>query len=237
MSLFKKKSKEPALSTEHAEQILFDVFDSCGFEKNTVPLEVLLSYANYRKEKYTLQKTAIIFVLVLFMLLPLLFVTAEILIAVNFEKDNSNPQYKVTVAPFIPVDSISVKMNGRTVPIYEVNSHEFIISPTDSGEMSVTVTLFNKQTSTDTISVVDVDSTPPSLVSVDTEGEDVSVLVEDTGTGIDVSGITATNEEGEPVSWKFEESSGMIILDYPSSVVTVSVPDMRGNVLTLRLNP
>lgn len=237
MSLFKKKIKEPVLSSEHAEQILFDVFDSCGFEKNTVPLDVLLSYANYRKEKYTLQKTAIIFVLFLFMLLPLLFVTAEILIAVNFEKENSNPQYKVTVAPFIPVDSISVKMNGRTVPIYEVNSHEFVISPTDSGEMSITVTLFNKQTSTDIVSVVDVDTTPPTLVSVDTEDEVVTVIVEDKDSGVDLEGISAQDVDGNAVEWKYDEETASIILDYPSSVVTVSVPDKRGNVLTIRLNP
>lgn len=237
MSLFKKKIKEPVLSSEHAEQILFDVFDSCGFEKNTVPLDVLLSYANYRKEKYTLQKTAIIFVLFLFMLLPLLFVTAEILIAVNFEKENSNPQYKVTVAPFIPVDSISVKMNGRTVPIYEVNSHEFVISPTDSGEMSITVTLFNKQTSTDIVSVVDVDTTPPTLVSVDTEDEVVTVIVEDKDSGVNLEGISAQDVDGNAVEWKYDEETASIILDYPSSVVTVSVPDKRGNVLTIRLNP
>lgn len=237
MSLFKKKEKGPVLSPEHAEQILFEVFDSCGFEKNTVPLDVLLSYANYRKEKYTFQKTAIIFVLVLFMLLPLLFVTAEILIAVNFSKENSNPEYTVTVAPFIPVDSISVKMNGRTVPIYEVNSHEFVIKPTDSGEMSVTVTLFNQQTSTDIISVEGVDTTPPTLVSVDTEDDKVSVNVEDTESGVDYSGITAVNTEGESVVWTHDEANDLLLLDYPSSVVTIFVPDMRGNVLTVKLNP
>lgn len=237
MKLFRKKAKGPELSTEHAEQILFDVFDTCGFEKNTVPLEALLSYANYRKEKYTLQKAVIIVVLSLFLLLPLLFVTAEILIAVRFENETSNPEYTVTVAPFIPVDSISVKMNGRTVPVYEVNSHEFLIRPTDSGEMSVTVTLFNQQTSTDIISVSDADGTPPSLVGIDTVGETVKVKVTDEGSGLDMNSITAVNENGETVAWTFDESAGTIDLAYPGSVITLSVSDLRGNVLTLRLNP
>lgn len=237
MKLFKKNAKGPELSTEHAEQILFDVFDSCGFEKNSVPLEALLSYANYRKEKYTLQKTAIIVVLLLFMLLPLLFVTAEILIAVQFEKENSNPEYKVTVAPFIPVDSISVKMNGRTVPVYEVGSHEFLIRPSDSGEMSITVTLFNKQTSTDVVSVMDVDSTPPSLISVDTDGVTVCVKVADEESGLDMNSVSAVNEMGDSVSFVIDDLNYSITLNYPSSVTTLSVPDNRGNVLTVRLNP
>ena len=237
MKFFKKKSNAQELSTEHAEQILFDVFDSCGFDKNTVPLEALLSYANYRKEKYTLQRTAIIIVLTLFMLLPLLFVTAEILIAVRFEKENSNPEYMVTVAPFIPVDSISVKMNGRTVPIYEVSSHEFLIRPTDSGDMSITVTLFNQQTSTDVIPVLDVDGTPPSLISVDTNDQMVIVKVVDEGSGVDISGIIAKDEHGISVPCFYNDSLDTIELSYPTSTITLSVPDYRGNVLTLRLNP
>ena len=240
MKLFKKKAKEPQLSTEHAEQILFDVFDSCGFEKNSVPLEALLSYANYRKEKYILQKSAIIIILILFMLLPLLFVTAKIVIAVRFEQENSNPEYTLTLEhtpPFIPVDSISVKMNGRAVPIYEVNPHEFIIRPTDSGEMSITVTLFNQQTTTDVVPVVDVDSTPPALVSIDTVDTTVKVKVHDEGSGININGISAVDEHGSPVSWAYDESSDTFDIEYPSTVITLSVPDKRGNVLTLRLNP
>lgn len=237
MKLFKKKAKGPVLSTEHAEQILFDVFDSCGFEKNTVPLEALLSYANYRKEKYTLQKSVIIIVLVLFMLLPLLFVTAEIVIAVRFEQENSNPEYMLTVAPFIPVDSITVKMNGRTVPVHEINSHEYIIRPTDSGDMSVTVTLFNQQTSTDIVPVVDVDGTPPTLISVDTVETTVKVKVIDEGSGLDVDSIVATDEQGKAVTWSYNDSSETIDLEYPSSTITLTVPDKRGNILTLRLNP
>ena len=237
MSLFKKKNKGPVLSAEHAEQILFDVFESCGFDKNTVPLEALLSYANYRKEKYTLQKSAIIIVLTLFLLLPSLFVTAEILIAVRVEKENSNPEYMVTVAPFIPVDSISVTMNGRTVPVYEIGSHEFLIRPSDSGEMSVTVTLFNQQTSTDIISVEDVDGTPPYLVSVDTVDDFVTVKVRDDESGLDLGAVTVVDAGGHNTPYSFDESLGTVSLDYPSSVTTITVPDKRGNVLTIRLNP
>lgn len=238
--LFKKKTNGQELPTEHAEQILFDVFDSCGFEKNTVPLEALLSYANYRKEKYTLQKSAIIIILVLFMLLPLLFVTAELVVAVRFDKDNTNPEYTLKLkytAPFIPVDNITVRMNGRTVPVYEVNAHEFIIRPTDSGEMSISVTLFNQQTSTDVIPVVDVDGTPPALVSVETIGNTVKVKVRDEGSGLNIDSIIATDEEGTIIPWVYDESSETIDITYPSSVVTLTVPDMRGNVLTLLLNP
>ena len=238
MRLFKKKSRGPQLTLTSAEQILNEVFDACGHEKNTVPLNVLLSYANYRKEKYTLQKTLIIGVLLLFMLLPLLFITAKILVAVRMENENGNPVYEVTVAPYVPVESIQVMLNGRIVPVYKTSSHSFTIRPSDSGEMSVSITLFNKQTSTDVISVEDVDTTPPSLVSVDFEGDDILITLEDSDSGISFSEITLTGEiSGETFAFTYDEEAGLVRISYPGEEVLLSVPDKRGNILTVQLNP
>jgi len=61
-----------------AEHILSNVLAACGRTPNSVPLEALTSYSNYRKERYALQRSLILLVLVLFLLLPLLFIAASI---------------------------------------------------------------------------------------------------------------------------------------------------------------
>ena len=48
MSLFKKSSM-PQLDPETASRILEQTFEANEMEKNTIPLEVLASYSNYRR--------------------------------------------------------------------------------------------------------------------------------------------------------------------------------------------
>ena len=62
--LFRKKKDEVTLSPDAASQMLSNVFEACDYEANKVPLEVLRSYSNYRRERPLLQP-AIILVLAL----------------------------------------------------------------------------------------------------------------------------------------------------------------------------
>ena len=49
MSLFRKKLEEPQLNMESASRVLENVFIENKVEPNSVPLEVLTSYSNYRR--------------------------------------------------------------------------------------------------------------------------------------------------------------------------------------------
>lgn len=234
---FKKKRKGSLLPPEHAEQILAEVFDSCGFQRNTVPLEALTSYANYRKEKYTIQRTLIIAILLLFLFLPLLFVSAKIIIAVRLEKENENPVYDVSVSSIVPVDSITVMMNGRTVPVYKAGSHDFVIRPIDNGDMAVSVTLINKQISQEEHNVSGIDVTGPVLVSVDTSESEVILTIEDSESGLSPDGVTLVLADGTSYPFLFDPEAGTVTFMYPPEPVTLTAGDMKGNPLTVQITP
>ena len=62
---FLKRFSKPALDPQTAEEILKEVFQLCGKEPNPTPTEILLSYRNYRQERYALQRHVLDIVLVL----------------------------------------------------------------------------------------------------------------------------------------------------------------------------
>lgn len=233
MNLPFKKKEETPLKPEIAEQILGNVFDTVGQEHNSVPLEALTSYANYRKERYTLQRTTILIVLVLFMLLPLLFITAKIIIAVNNEQEN--PVYAVKVDSTIPVGQIIAKINGKNVPIYEVAPNEYIVQPGTNGELSVSVTLINRQITSAEVTVDNVDTETPYLVSTDSLPTGIALYLHDADSALDADNITVVDENGEPVAFDYFADKEMMFLAYPDSTLEISVPDMRGNTLRIRL--
>ena len=75
-----KKTTEPQLDIEIANKILEQAFEVNQMEPNTIPLEVLASYSQYRRERFTLQRTILVIVMALFILLPFLFVPPSITI-------------------------------------------------------------------------------------------------------------------------------------------------------------
>lgn len=232
----RRKNNELALPMDTAEQILHQVFENCGYEVNNVPLEALTSYSNYRQERYTLQKVGITIVLLLFMLLPLLFISATIIVAVHNENMN-NPTYAISVDTGIPIKQIVATIDGRTVPIYEKGSHEFIIQPNTNGDMSIMVTLVNEQVTSTAIQVVEVDNTPPELVSTDILPDSIRLKVSDMESGVDFEGVSVTDSDGGSYSYTFDADACTITVPYPDRILNMIVPDFRGNMLSIRLNP
>ena len=60
-----KKAPEIVLDQDIASKILENVFQDNQVEPNSIPLEVLTSYSNYRKERFALQRTILIIMMVL----------------------------------------------------------------------------------------------------------------------------------------------------------------------------
>ena len=69
-----KKTRGPELDESTASQMLENIFDACEVEPNTVPLSVLKSYSNYRRERFLLQKVLLVIILLFFCMVPLLFI-------------------------------------------------------------------------------------------------------------------------------------------------------------------
>lgn len=233
-----KRKTETVLSPETAQQMLSNVFVACGRETNSVPLETFISYSNYRKERYSLQRTIIAAVLLMFMLLPVLFMAADVHVSLANPDSGKNPVYAVSVDSAIPMRLIQANQDGRNVPIYEVSENEYMLQPRTNGDLHISVTLRNRQRTEVNCAVEDVDMTAPALVSSETAGDAIRFYLSDPGSGVDFAGISILDEDGnrlEPLYW--DGNAGYVDIPYPQSRLQIAIPDRRGNELNVSLKP
>ena len=111
MKLFKKPAVSQ-LDLEIASQILEQVFEANDMELNSISLEALASYSNYRKERFTLQRTILVIVMALFILLPLLFIPASFTINDPSSQHGFNPVYRMEVDSFMLVERVTATIDG-----------------------------------------------------------------------------------------------------------------------------
>lgn len=236
MELFTKNTEKPQLDIETASKILENIFIENQVEPNSVPLEVLTAYSNYRRERFTIQRTILVIIVVLFLMLPFCFVPASFSVTGETAGDVANPTYSLRVETKIPVNRITAMINGRNVPVYEVGSHIYSIEPTENGVMEVTVTLMNNQQKTQFIEVSNVDVDAPLVVSNDVDTEYVYLYLSDSGSGINYEGIKASSLDGKVMKPAYyDETTGCVAFEYPSESLNVYIPDNADNTLQLIL--
>lgn len=238
MVLFKKTTNTlPELDMDQASRILENVFDVNQVEPNSIPLEVLTSYSNYRKERFSLQRMIIVIIMTLFLLMPVLFIPADFTLKIDGNSDTVNPTYTLEITSPMPVKRINASINGRNVSVYETGSQIYSIEPTINGRMTVTVTLLNNQTTTRYVDVANIDLKPPTVVSSDVANGQIYLYVSDEGSGIDYEKIEAVARDGSitrPLSYNPE--TGCIIFPYPEDSLNVYIPDFAENKLQLILS-
>ena len=236
-ALFQRK-KAPELPPEIAEQILQNAFDLCVREPNSVPLETLVSYSGYRRERYSLQRGVIVCMLALFLLLPLLFIAPKLSVTPREDAAAGHPVYELTVSTRFPIRQVRASIDGRTVPVTEAGDRVYRVQPERNGELTLTATLVNRQTAVETVTVSGADAQPPTLISTE-NGVGVLILtLSDDLSGVDYASVTVIAPDGTvsgPES--VDPDKGEVVVPYPETYVDVSVLDNAGNARTLRLSP
>lgn len=111
MILFKKKTA-PALSEALADRMLENIFDACQAEPNTIPLKTLISYTRYRRERFSFQKILLVVILLLFCLLPLLFLYPGVSLQLQPTDTPWLPTYRIDVDTLLPVSSVYAEVDG-----------------------------------------------------------------------------------------------------------------------------
>lgn len=225
---------ESVISQELADQMLQNIFEACNVEPNTIRLEDLETYSNYRRDRFALRKILIRIILVLFLLVPVLFISPKI-VAVQQTADQS-PTYNVSVESVLPVLSVKASINGKDVPVYEKQRRVYTLEPGEEGTMNVTVTILNHQYIQKKIKVTAVDNITPNVVSSSRKGDRLHLYVTDNVSGVDYDLVYATTRNGmktKPLS--IDEKKGLVIFKYPSESVNIFVPDKAGNQLQLLL--
>ncbi|MDD6190094.1 MAG: hypothetical protein PUB75_00690 [Firmicutes bacterium] len=231
--IFNRKKDE--LNVEVADQMLQNIFDVCEVEPNTVPLNDLQSYSNYRKDRFFLQKVILVIVMLLFLALPLFFFGPKISV-LEQSSDSPHPTYHLGVDSIMPVTSVKATIDGKNVPVYEKQKKVYSIEPDTGGEMTVTVSCLNNQSTTETITVSAIDRDVPKVTSDSIRDNLVYLSLEDEGSGIAWDKIYIMKSDGskyEPTEYNAEE--GWVSLEYPNESVNIFIPDNADNVLQLAL--
>lgn len=238
MKLF-HKTTTPQLSLDDASKILEQVFVANQMDTNSVPLEVLASYSSYRRERFTLQRTILVLIMALFLLLPFLFIPSSFTIEKQASEHSIgsadyNPVYRLKVDSFMLVERVNAVINGRNVPVYETDSHIYSIEPPSNGRMEVTVTLVNRQYQTMYVDVSAVDREAPAATACTRKGDYIYLYLSDGVSGIDYAGIEAVDLTGEKVlPVQIDEENGCLTFLGLEETINVYVPDFAGNQLHL----
>ena len=178
----------------------------------------------------------LVLVMVLFLLLPFLFIAPFFSISLKPDSAVNNPVYSVEVDTFMPVERITAAIEGRNIPVYEVASHVYSIEPTVNGKMEVAVTLVNRQTIVRHIDVMNVDLDTPDVLSNSFDEKHFYLRVSDSGSGVNFEKIRAVSLRGEETApLSCDEASGQIVFAYPEETLNVYIPDNADNTLQLVL--
>lgn len=230
------RSDEPELELEASSRMLDEIFKECEKHPNKVPLEILASYGNYRKERYSIQKTVLIVILVLFFLLPLLFIPPSFSLSLGENSSPGSPVYVLSIDGFLPVTKVTATVDGRNMPVYKTKNTLYEVEPTINGTLTVSVTLFNHQYSIQSLEVNTVDRDSPVLLDNYLEGGSIFLTLSDTGSGIDYANVYMMDADGirrTPVSVVPE--SGLVQFPCIGDSMNIFVSDLSGNQLHLLL--
>ena len=232
----KRSSQWQTLDAVQMASALEEVFKICGLEDNSVPLEALSSYAVYRKERFSLQRGILAAMMLIFFLLPGLFLLPELNLSAEGTGLRGLPVYSLQVRSLLPVHRVTASIQNRSLPVYEEGAKRFSLEPTRNGDLSVTVELANRQSEKITCRISDVDATCPVLLQYDTDEQLVCLKVRDAGIGVNYSGVYAAAAGGKVIRpYACDSELGEIWFDYPNERWDVYIPDYIGNTLHLAL--
>lgn len=231
------KTPTPQLDVTLADQILQNVFADSQTPPSSIPLEVLISYSNYRKERFAFQKLVLIFIILLFCLLPFLFIYPDFEIVLDGNGGSYPPTYTFSLDTDFPIKSVVATLNDTPLSVTQTGTQSFSLEPSKNGVLLVSVTLWNNQTNTEIIEVDTLDTTAPVFLSSKKENQQILLYVNDAYSGIDYKNITAVDSNGKPASVsRYNELEGVVVFDYPQTSLDIYIPDFAGNTLHLVLN-
>ncbi len=229
------RRRQARLTSPEMASILEQVFEKTNSEPNTIPMDAISSYTVYRKERFTLQRAILVGAVIVFLLLPVLFILPKYEVRAAETEARGLPVYSVHVNSALPVGKVTASIKNHSLPVYEASAKDFTIEPIRNGKMTVYVELFNHQGIVKELEVTDVDATGPVLKDTIIGDEEFTLFVEDEGIGIDYAEVYAVGKSGEVYEPLSADEENGIRFAYPDESWDIYIPDHIGNVLHLAL--
>lgn len=219
------------LDPKAANALLNSVFEECGMEPSSIPVETLASWSNYNRPKFRYAKRIIYIALLILILLPLLFVKPNI-VAERVDVDSPvNATYDISVKTLLPVKALSATLDGIPISVEQTGTKEFKATVTKNGTLEFTAITINGQLSRAQYKVEHIDMDSPVYVGSFCEDGMVHIIVQDTFSGIDIDNIKGL----QPVS--YSEETGDMTFVIPKEPTSVTVCDRAGNELNILISP
>ena len=227
-------SQSPELSNDAAGKLLVNIFEACDMEPSNLSIEALSSYTEYRREKHGLEKIILLFIFVVFLVLPLFFIAPELNIRYT-DRISGYPVYSLSIdSSIIPVSRVSASLDGKAVSVYESGTREFKITPTENGQLTVRVTLANRQYNLVTVQIEGIDVDSPRFVSSSKVDDILYIYFSETGSGVDEDGCYAVSVSGAVIyPLSVDPVSQCVAFDFPEENMTIFIPDKKGNTMQL----
>ena len=222
------------IRADRAALILDEVLEECSLEPRTVTLSKLQSYSEYRRERYSVQKTVLIAVLGLFCLVPFFFIAPRFETELVSPPEAETPVYEISLQSSFPVSSVTAELEGHQLVVTELGQGRYSVNPTRSGEMTICVKCINGQYNSETLTLENIDGSPPELIYYEKIEEALVLHLKDEGSGIDYSsawGQLAGGSSLYPSS--HNEAEGTISFPFPPEDLNIYISDLRGNTLQL----
>lgn len=241
-SLFKirKKLCRTTMSLETAGQLLESIFYELDLNANDVSLETLASYHQYRSNRFTFQWVIIGLALLALILIPLYFIEPKFTLTMNeAESSPKNALYKVKIDGFLPISTVTAKVDGTAVSVMLDDSREYTVSSTINGKLDVKVTLINTKFTTKSDTITIIDRIKPTISSYQKEGDHVVIYTEDVGYGVDFEKIVAVKQNGGDILYpiSYDEASGRVVFPYDALPIQIAIPDKAENTYQVILTP
>jgi len=234
--MFELYDNVPKLQSVEADKILGTIFEECDVTPNSIPMEELEAYSNYRAEKYTVQRVIILIAMVLFVLMPHLFVLPKYTVSASNQLSRGLPVYTIDVENMLKVRRVTAQIGDEFLPVYAVTKKSFTVEPIMNGTLIVNVELSNGQSLQKTIQVTTVDNEAPKVIGSSTGTGEFTLRLEDEGIGVDYEAIYGMTEDGTKIEPKFiDETQGIVKFDMDDEEMIVYIPDYLGNALSLTI--
>lgn len=221
----------PALDIQTANQMLNNVFTACDMNPNTIPVEVLESWGNYKKNNFHIGRVITYVCTILLILLPLLFIRPSIVAKRTEVSSASNAIYHIDLKTLLPIREAHAELDGHPISLVKTGSRSYTAEITQNGSLTLTATSINGQTVTRTYQVSHLDTDKPELISSRSKDELIYLELLDTYSGIDYENIVGLTPES------IDTDTGIVTFCIPETPTTVTIPDNAGNELTLLLSP
>jgi len=234
--IFDKDRNMPKLDSKHADKMLKYIFEEAEVEPNSIPMAELESYSNYRMERYTLQRVILIIALIVFIGLPSMFVLPDFTVAAKNESVRGLPVYEIDVTTMFKVKRVTAIVGGEVLPVYEVDGHKYTVEPIANGTMTVTVELFNGQSTEKKVSVSTVDNVAPEISKSSADNTSITLYLKDKGIGVDYDNVYAERDGEKIYPVVVDPQKGYVTFEGMDAGDVIYVMDYLENKLVIRVS-